>query len=44
MAIKTAALSSTALIAIHGFFSLRGATAGYALAAARGTQTNGLIA
>lgn len=39
-----AALSSIAAIAIHGFFNPRDATAGYALAVARGTLTNGLIA
>ena len=38
-----AVLSSSVLIAIHGFFNLRDATAEYALAVARGTQTNGLI-
>lgn len=44
MAIKMVALSSIAAIAIHGFFNPKDATAEYALAVARDTQTNGLIA
>lgn len=42
MALKTAALFSSVLIAIHGYSNLKDATAEYALAVARGTQTNGL--
>jgi hypothetical protein len=41
MAVKMAALCSIAAIAIHGFFNPGDVTAEYALAVARGTQTNG---
>lgn len=44
MAITTAVLSSTASIAINGYLFQKAVTAGFALAAARDTQTNGLIA
>ena len=44
MAIRMAVLSSIAFIAIHGYSNPKGVTAGYALAVARGTQTNGRIA
>jgi len=44
MAIKMAALSSIAVIAIDGYSNQKDATAGFALAVARGTLTNGLTA
>ena len=44
MAIKMAALFSIASNVMSMFFNLKDATAGYALAVARDTQTNGLTA
>ena len=44
MGIRMAVLYSIAAIAIHGFSNPEDATAGYALAVAKGTQTNGRTA